>query len=233
MPKLTLFGLLILPTIAVAQTARPLVIVPSDFTTPVIILPWCVSQKPDGTPLPASMPPDTLDRGVCAVENRSLIAFKGTATTTALKAASALPDAPSSVWSTSTTSDDTRETSETGFVLPTLRMERNANEGWHTLDRKFFLLNAFSTVALLADLETTARGLAAQPKAVELNPLLGKHPSTARLYGTGLSINALLIYQSYHFKKLGPRRKVWTIAPKISIVVHTAAAINNLIATRP
>jgi hypothetical protein len=233
MPRLTVFGLLILSTIAVAQTARPLVVTPSDFITSVIVLSRCFSQKPDGAPSAASMPSDTLDRDVCAVENRSPIALRGAATSAAVKAASTLPDAPSSVWSTSTTTDDAREMSGTGFVLPTLSMERNSNEGWHTLDRKFFLLNALSTVALLADLETTARGLAAQPKAMELNPLFGKHPSTARLYGTGLSINMLLIYQSYHFKKLGPRRNVWTIGPKVSIVVHTAAAINNLIATHP
>ena len=54
-----------------------------------------------------------------------------------------------------------------------LAIERTTPNGLRTLDRKFILLHSLSTVALLADLETTARAVAAQPSATELNPLFG------------------------------------------------------------
>jgi hypothetical protein len=103
----------------------------------------------------------------------------------------------------------------------------NTNSG-HVLDRKFILLHSLSTVALLADLETTARAIAAQPKASELNPLFGEHPTRARLYGIAVPLNALSFYLSYRAKKNEPKRRLWIIGPGASIAVHSAAAINNL-----
>lgn len=114
----------------------------------------------------------------------------------------------------------------THFAAPTLLMEPNDNK-WHTLDRKFILFSLLSTAATIADAETTARGLKANPNATELNPLFGKHPTRARLYGISIPANSLLIYWSYHFKKVAPRRNAWERVLKVPIVVHTAAAVNN------
>jgi hypothetical protein len=35
---------------------------------------------------------------------------------------------------------------------------------------------------------------------------------------------------SYHYKKIQPGGNLWKLGPGISIAVHTAAAINNLVA---
>jgi hypothetical protein len=142
------------------------------------------------------------------------------------------PEAPSAIWNGPNPTGTTLAPSGTAFVPPTLAIERNTNKSWHTLDRKFILLQTFSTMALLADLETTARGLAQQPRATELNPLFGKDPSRARLYGIAVPLNIFPFYLSYHSKKIAPRRSVWKVGPEMCIAVHTAAAINNVIVTR-
>jgi len=123
------------------------------------------------------------------------------------------------------------DTSGILLALPAMAVEPNANNRGHILDRKFILLHSLSTVALLADLETTARAIAAQPRAPELDPLFGEHPTRARLYGIAVPLNALSFYLSYHAKKTEPKRRFWIIGPGVSIAVHSAAAINNLIAT--
>jgi len=142
-----------------------------------------------------------------------------------------LPEAPGTVGREPATAAATPALRETAFVPPTLAMERNTNKSWHTLDRKFILLHTLSTMALIADLETTARGLARQPKPTELNPLFGSDPTRARLYGIGVPLSAFAFYLSYHSKKIAPRRSVWKVGPELSIAVHSAAAINNLIVT--
>jgi hypothetical protein len=121
--------------------------------------------------------------------------------------------------------------SGTHFVAPTFVMEPNNNK-WHTLDRKFILFSVFSTAATIADVETTARGIESNPNATELDPLFGKHPTRARLYGISIPTNSFLIYWSYHFKKIAPRRNAWEGVLKVPIVVHTLAAVNNVVMQR-
>lgn len=142
-----------------------------------------------------------------------------------------LPDAPSVFHDSPNNSEGMGGTS--GFLLapPAMAVEPNANSCGRILDRKFILLYSLSTVALLADLETTARAVAAQPSATELNPLFGEHPTRARLYGIAVPLNALSFYLSYHAKKTEPKRRWWIIGPGVSLAVHSSAAINNLIAT--
>jgi hypothetical protein len=141
-----------------------------------------------------------------------------------------LPEAPSTSLGDSS-SGDAREVSESHFVSPTLELEKNAGKGGRTLDRHFILLNTLSAVALVADLETTVRGVEGQAKGAELNPLFGSHPTRARLYGIAVPLNIFSLYVSYHYKKIEPRGSIWKLGPGVSIGVHTAAAINNLIAT--
>jgi hypothetical protein len=146
----------------------------------------------------------------------------------AATASSDLPEAPSVASRGPNRTDGIRD-GGTRFMPPTLAMERNTNRNWHTLDSKFILLHTFSTLALIADIVTTAHGLAAQPNAIELNPLLGERPTLARIVGTTVPLHAFSFYLSYRAKKLAPRRNVWMFIPKLSIAAHTAATINNLI----
>src|SRR5271168_2962515 len=120
-------------------------------------------------------------------------------------ASSSLPDAPSALCGSPNKSDGMSSTSGMLLAPPAMAMEPNANNGGRVLDRKFILLHSLSTVALLADLETTAHAIAAQPKATELNPLFGEHPTRARLYGIAVPLNALSFYLSYRAKKNEPK----------------------------
>lgn len=145
-------------------------------------------------------------------------------------ASPSVPDAPSAFTGSPNKSEGMGDAS--GFLLApqAMAVEPNANSRGRILDRKFILLYSLSTVALLADLETTVRAVAAQPRATELNPLFGEHPTRARLYGIAVPLNALSFYLSYHAKKTEPKRRWWIIGPGVSLAVHSAAAINNLVA---
>jgi hypothetical protein len=208
--RLGLAGVLLLSNMAVSQAAKQVGIVP-----------------PDSAPslgVPAS---PVLDAR--AQENRLPIKLNQTAPSTAITSLD-LPDAPNALWIGPNATDRTQELMNgTRFVPPTLLLERSTNKSWRTLDTKFIVLQTLSTLALFADIETTTHALAAQPRAIELNPLFGQHPSPARVYGTAIPLHAFAFYLSYRAKKLAPRRNVWKFAPQLSIAVHTAAAINNLI----
>ena len=110
------------------------------------------------------------------------------------------------------------------------KLETNADGSRRIFDRQFILLNTFSTVALVADLETTVYDLGGQSKSAELNPLFGQHPTRARLYGIAVPLNALSFYVSYRYKKSAPGRNLWKLGPGLLIAVHTAATVNNLFA---
>jgi hypothetical protein len=209
--RLALASVWLLSNIAVSQTAKQVGIVPPDSAT-------CLSM--------AASP--SLD--VCAQEDRFPIKLNQTAKLATAATSSNLPDAPSASWVGPNSTDRSQELlNGTSFVPPTLLLERNTNKSWHTLDTKFIVLQTLSTIALFADIETTTHALAAQPRAIELNPLFGQHPTPARVYGTAIPLHAFAFYLSYRAKKLAPRRNVWTFAPTLLIAVHIAAAINNLI----
>jgi hypothetical protein len=141
-----------------------------------------------------------------------------------------LPGAPSALQSYPENKGNTIDSSATRSQLQSLAQVGATNNSKLTLDRKFILLQTFSTSALVADLETTAHVFAGrQPKAIELDPLFGQHPTRARLYGIGVPLDAFIFYMSYHAKKAASNRRIWEIGPGLSIAVHSAAAINNLI----
>ena len=144
---------------------------------------------------------------------------------------SELPEAPSAIGGSRKSTDGAPVVSGTRFVATTPVEERNRNGNLRTVDSKFILLNALSTLALVADLETTAHDLEGA-KSAELNPLFGQHPSRARLYGVSVPLNVISFYVSYHYKKSQPSRSLWKFGPALSIAVHTAATINNLIVAR-
>ena len=137
-----------------------------------------------------------------------------------------LPEAPSTI-AGSSTGDDTPQTGGTRFLATPVE-DRNRNGNPRTLDSRFILLQALSTAALVADVETTVRDLQGS-KSVELNPLFGQHPTRARLYGINVPLNLLSFYVSYRYKKREPQGRAWKVGPALFIAVHTAAAINNLV----
>jgi hypothetical protein len=141
-----------------------------------------------------------------------------------------LPEAPSASPGGHSSGDAANDVSETRLASPALELEKSTGKRGHTLDRNFILLHAISAAALVADLETTVRGVQGQVNGAELNPVFGAHPTRARLYGIAVPLNVLSFYVSYHYKKVEPGGRLWKLGPGISIAVHTAATINNLIA---
>lgn len=144
-------------------------------------------------------------------------------------ASSDLPEAPSAIGGSPAHTDVEPAPSGTRLVSTTPALEQNSDGSRHTFDRQFILLHTLSTVALVADLETTAYDLGGQSKFAELNPLFGQHPTRARLYGIAVPLNALSFYVSYRYKKSAPGRSLWKLGPGLLIAVHTAATVNNLL----
>lgn len=81
-----------------------------------------------------------------------------------------------------------------------------------------------STAATVADLETTAAALR-NPMCRELNPIMGRNPSRARLYATGLGIHTGLTLLTYWIKKKGVRS--WWVPHLASSGMHGYAAMHN------
>jgi hypothetical protein len=94
-------------------------------------------------------------------------------------------------------------------------------------DRKFLLLTAIATTATVLDMTTTSHCLSTYANCREGNPLLGSHPSQAKLYSISLSTLAGEMFASAWLRREMPHRKVWIIAPIMATVGHgTAAALN-------
>jgi hypothetical protein len=118
---------------------------------------------------------------------------------------------------------------------PFFRANRNLNEH-RTPARhsRFERLAIWSTMAWAADTGTTEIGLATA-RTSELNPILGSHPSPARLWGTSIALQSIFLYSCHQESQEHPRGRFWRIAMKVSIGVHSAATVNNLlvVALRP
>jgi hypothetical protein len=163
-----------------------------------------------------------------AKANCFLVEVKKDGASSAATTFSHLPRAPEpSGDSTDTRGSDMRNVSGMGVAVPIVAPSMESSS--RTMDRQFILLNALSTVALVADVEATIHAVGGETKANEVNPVFGAHPTRARLYGITLPLNALSFYLSYHAKKTMPKRRIWEIGPGLSIAVHTGAAINNLV----
>jgi hypothetical protein len=223
-------SVVLLSIIAASQTGIQAGIGPSVSSPSQSPISICFGESPATAMLADSVLP-TISPGFsgCAQENHLPIKLNQTAACVAATTSSDLPEAPGASGGGPNSADGTRDLSGTRFVPPTPPVGRNTTRSWHTLDTKFILLQTLSTVALLLDLETTAQAFEQQPKATELNPLFGAHPTRARLYGIAVPLSAFSFYLSYHYKKMEPSRSVWKVAPGLSIAIHTAAAINNLI----
>jgi hypothetical protein len=58
-------------------------------------------------------------------------------------------------------------------------------------DHRFLIFAAVQVAATIADAETTQWALHSNPQAGEMNPLFGRHPDRARMYGVAFSITAV------------------------------------------
>lgn len=207
--RLALASVFLLPIAASSQTATPIDV-----------------AAPDSTRF---LSPTSSHVGAGAKVNCLPVEIKREGASSAATIFSNLPEAPEpfSGESTDTHGNDTRNVSGMGVAAPIV--EQPTDRSSSTMDRQFILLNALSTAALVADVETTIHAVGGETQANELNPLFGAHPTRARLYGITLPLNALSFYLSYHAKKTMPKRRIWEIGPGLSIAAHSAAAINNLI----
>src|ERR1035437_7924463 len=226
-----LFGsLLFLSTMAACQSAMHSPSPSYDSTPPPTPI-WSSFGQSPATAWSADgiLPAIRLSLSGCAQENN--LGAQPNQPASCVAETTNLPEAPSAFQGGPSKFDSTREDNGTRIVPSTGAVEQDFNRTGRTLDRKFILLHALSAVALVADLETTAYSFRGQAKVTELNPLFGAHPTRARLYGIAVPLNVLSFYVSYRYKKNQPGRSLWKLVPGLSIAAHTAATINNLIAT--
>jgi hypothetical protein len=94
-------------------------------------------------------------------------------------------------------------------------------------DRKFFLLAGIATTATVLDITTTSTCISRYSTCQESNPLLGSHPSPAKLYGVSLSLLAGEMFASAWLRHQMPRRRLWIIPPIVGAAGHGLAATLN------
>jgi hypothetical protein len=100
----------------------------------------------------------------------------------------------------------------------------------HAHPTEFSMLAKINIAAWAADMTTTQIGL--QHGFGELNPIFGHHPSSARLWVTTIPLEGLFLYACHRDSQEHPRAKFWKVAARISIGLHAAATVNNLMALR-
>lgn len=95
-------------------------------------------------------------------------------------------------------------------------------------DRKFLLLAGMASAATVLDAVSASHCMSKYASCQEGNPLLGSHPSTAKLYGVSLSLLAGQVAASAWMRHAMPNRKLWMIPPVLGTAVHGLAAALNL-----
>jgi len=98
-------------------------------------------------------------------------------------------------------------------------------------DKKFWVLAGLEVGATVADFETTQWAQRVRPDGGELNPLYGRHPGRARMYGIGVSITSLQILMQFRSKQKAQARgksgKAWIVGALLNTGVHTFLAVHN------
>ena len=95
----------------------------------------------------------------------------------------------------------------------------------HVVDSRFLFVTGGYAFAAAYDGATTQWFLH-NTRDHEVNPLFGRHPSTARLWGEGSAHTAAMIFGSYELKKHHSR--FWWLPPAMGIAAHTFAGSHNL-----
>jgi len=93
-------------------------------------------------------------------------------------------------------------------------------------NRTFAILAAVSAAATVADVELTANCLKTSVNCHEANPLWGKDPSRARLYGVNVPIYAGEMMLSRVLRR--KERKAWMMPLASLTGIHAVGAASNL-----
>jgi hypothetical protein len=96
------------------------------------------------------------------------------------------------------------------------------------LDRKFLALAGMATAATVLDLATTSHCMSTYGNCQEGNPLLGSHPSQAKLYGVSFSLLAGQLLASAWLRHRTPDSKLWMVPPIVATAGHGLAAALNI-----
>ena len=112
---------------------------------------------------------------------------------------------------------------DTALQVSTIRPTRPG-----IFDRDFFLLAGMATTATVIDITTTSSCISGYSTCREANPLLGSHPSAAKIYGVNLSLLAGEIFASAWLRHQMPHRKLWMIPPLVGTAGHGLAAALNV-----
>jgi hypothetical protein len=96
------------------------------------------------------------------------------------------------------------------------------------LDRKFLLLAGMAAGATVFDVVTTTHCMSAYAGCQEGNPLLGSHPSSAKIYGVSFSIFAGQMLASGWVRHKMPNRNLWMVPPIVATAGHGLAAVLNI-----
>jgi hypothetical protein len=96
------------------------------------------------------------------------------------------------------------------------------------LDRKFLALAGMATAATVLDLATTSHCMSTYGNCQEGNPLLGSHPSQAKLYGVSFLLLAGQLLASAWLRHRTPDSKLWMVPPIVATAGHGLAAALNI-----
>jgi hypothetical protein len=96
------------------------------------------------------------------------------------------------------------------------------------LDRKFLALAGMVTAATVLDLATTSHCMSTYGNCQEGNPLLGSHPSQAKLYGVSFSLLVGQLLASAWLRHRTPDSKLWMVPPIVATAGHGLAAALNI-----
>jgi len=95
-------------------------------------------------------------------------------------------------------------------------------------DRKFLVLAGIATAATMLDVATTSHCMSTYADCHEGNPLLGSHPSQAKLYGVSFSMLGGQLLASAWMRRKTPNGKLWMVPPIIATAGHGLAAVLNV-----
>jgi len=95
-------------------------------------------------------------------------------------------------------------------------------------DRKFLMMAGIATAATMFDVATTSHCMSTYGDCQEGNPLLGPHPSTAKLYGVSFSMLGGQLLASAWMRHKTPNGKLWMMPPIIATAGHGLAGVLNV-----
>jgi hypothetical protein len=116
----------------------------------------------------------------------------------------------------------------TSHPQPTISLVSAKETKPRVFDRKFFVLACVATAATVLDVARTSHCMTTYAACQEGNPLLGSHPSTARLYGVSFSILGGQVLASAWLRRKNPNGRLWMAPSIITAAGHGLAAVLNL-----